>query len=120
VGHDGRALGATGPFRGPLRRVATFSTSQRGWASLAVDRLLDFRSVVVDGVFIDPTTFDPRVPVWRQLRARLRERGIKTPVEVPNEAWSAAEWADMRWEHVDAPQKLSVNPRPIGATGPAG
>jgi hypothetical protein len=107
VGHDGRALGATGPFRGPLRRVATFSTSQRGWASLAVDRLLNFSDVVVDGVYVTARSLNPRISVWHQLRQRLAAHGIRTPIEMPDPPMSADEWRAMRFGH----------PYPAGMTG---
>jgi hypothetical protein len=84
--------GATGPFRGAVRRVPTYRTTQRGWAVLAIDALLDRRDIVVDNVFIAGRSLNPRVAVWFQLRARLLAHGIETPREVPDEPMSAAEW----------------------------
>jgi hypothetical protein len=78
-------FGPTGPFRGAVRRVATYRTSQPGWASLAIDDLMDRRDVVVDNVLIQGRSLNPRASVWMQLRQRLAERGIRTPREVPDD-----------------------------------
>jgi hypothetical protein len=122
VGHYANPTGATGPFRGAVRRVPTHWTSEPGWAEQAIQNLLDRRDIVVDGVFIRGRSLNPRVAVWPQLRARLRAHGIETPREVPDEPTSAAEWRALRWGHVGVPQrlKLSVGPPPTGMTGPAG
>ena len=76
-------LGATGPFHGAVRRVATYRTSQRGWADRAIDRLLDEDEIIVDDVFIDGRSLNPRQSVGLQLRQRLAARGVRVPREVP-------------------------------------
>jgi hypothetical protein len=73
------------PSRGPLRHVPSYRTTERGWAAGAIDALLDYRDVIVNGVFVSAHGMHPRVPVWAQLRRRLAAAGVRVPVDPPDD-----------------------------------
>jgi hypothetical protein len=97
VGHVGRPPAA--------RRVASFRTTERFWAEPAIDALLNFDDIVVNGIYVDARSLSPKKgPVWRQLRQILARHCIATPVTPPE----APPW----W--------ANGVPTPTGMTGSAG
>jgi hypothetical protein len=96
VGFEGR--------RPAARRIATFRTSDPGWGELAIDCLLNYDDVVIEGVFVEARSLSPKVPAWRQLRRILAAHGVATPRSPPE---SPPWWA-------------RGVPVPTGMTGTAG
>jgi hypothetical protein len=71
----------------PQLAAAIHSTSEPDWVSAAIDNLLDYIDVEIDGVFVRARSLNPRQAVWPRLRARLKAHGLRTPRQVPGERW---------------------------------
>jgi hypothetical protein len=63
----------------PIPERLVVATSERQWTNRAIEWLLFEADVVVDGILIRGDSLNPREPVWRQLKRRLRAAGVRCP-----------------------------------------